>query len=117
MGSAPNVTQHATSGPDPGLQEDLERELDRAAPPEQVHGRVQVHVVARSEDERALGVVPRPLELLVTPPLDSVDLGVQSLKLCRRHTAALRRGDRANRYSSSRTYRSSPFWGDSVQGP
>ena len=36
---------------------------------------MEVDVVARREDDRRLGVVPRALERLVTPLLDSVALG------------------------------------------
>jgi hypothetical protein len=59
----------------PLLQEDLQRELDGAAAVEEAHGVVQIDVVARREDDRSLGVVPGPLERLVTPLLDSVALG------------------------------------------
>ena len=61
------------------LQEDLKRELDRAAALEQAHGVVEVDVVARREDDRRLGVVPRALERLVTPLLDSIALGHSGL--------------------------------------
>ena len=57
------------------LEEDLESEVDRATPLEQVDRVVQVDVVAGGEHQRALGVVPGALELLVTPALDPVDLG------------------------------------------
>ena len=57
------------------LQENLERELDRAPALEQAHRRVEVYVVARREHDRRLGVVPRALERLVTPLLDSIALG------------------------------------------
>ena len=47
---------------------------------------MQVDVVTRREDERALGVVTGPLELGVTPLLDPVDLrDVQDIEFSRRH--------------------------------
>jgi hypothetical protein len=49
-------------------------------------GFVQIDVMARSEDERALGVVPRPRQLLVPPMLDPIHLGdVRSFEFRRRH--------------------------------
>ena len=57
------------------LQKYLEGELDRAPALEQAHGVVEVDVVARSEDDRRFGAVPRALERLVTPLLDSIALG------------------------------------------
>jgi hypothetical protein len=79
---------------------------------------VQIDVVTRRENERALGVVAGPLELGVTPLLDPIDLGdVQHLEFSRRHFVPPFRskGLSSLAYSSIRTYRSSPFWGDSVQ--
>jgi len=103
------------------LQEDLESELHRATPLEQADGLMQVDVMARCEHERALGVVPRTLEPFMTPLLDPVVLGdVQNLEFSRRHFVALpfRSGGLVSlAYSSSETYRTSPFWGDLVQGP
>jgi len=53
--------------------------------------------MAGGEDERALGVVTGPLQLLVPPLLDSIDLRrVHRLEFCRRHSAALRLGDRCH---------------------
>src|SRR5918992_470650 len=74
-------------GSDPALlQENLESEIHRAAAPQQVDGRVEVDVAARGQDERALGVVPRALELLVPPVLDPVYLRrVGDLQFSRRH--------------------------------
>ena len=54
------------------LKEDLEREIHRAAPIQQVDRFVEIDVVARGEYERTLGVVARAFELFVTPPLDSI---------------------------------------------
>ena len=56
----------------PSLQEDLEREIDRAAALQEIDGLVQVDVVARREDERALRVVAGASELLVAPVLDPI---------------------------------------------
>ena len=79
------------------LEKDLERQLDRATALEQADRRVEVDVVARGEDDCRLGVVPRTLERLVTPLLDSIALGhVYELEFCRRHSAALRLGDRCH---------------------
>jgi len=51
---------------------------------------MEVDVVARGENERALRVVTGPFELLVPPLLDSIDLGRKHrLEFCRRHSAAL----------------------------
>jgi hypothetical protein len=77
--SAARTEVHAAEpvGVLPVLQENLEREIDRAATLEQLDGLVEVDVVARSEDECALGVVARTLELLVPPTLDALDLGVE----------------------------------------
>jgi len=54
------------------LEEDLEGEIHRATPIQQVDRFVEVDVVARGEHERTLGVVARAFELFVTPPLDSI---------------------------------------------
>ena len=68
------------------LEKDLEREVDRATATQERDRVVQVDVMTRRQDERALGVVSRPLELLVTPTLDSIHLGaVQSFEFRRRH--------------------------------
>jgi hypothetical protein len=56
------------------LQENLKRELYRTTALEQPHGSVEIDVVARREDDRALGVVSRTLERFVAPLLDSVSL-------------------------------------------
>ena len=103
------------------LQQYLEREIDGAAVLQEPHGFMQIDVVARSEDERALRVVPRPFQLLVPPMLDSVYLGdVQSFEFRRRHRsppfAVEDEVTRSLAYSSITTYRTSPFWGDCVQG-
>lgn len=69
------------------LQEDLECEIDGAAACEQIDRRVEIDVVARGEDDGALGVVAGPLEGIVPPVLDSFDLGhVQKFELSRRHS-------------------------------
>jgi hypothetical protein len=70
----------------PRLKQDLEREIHGAAELQEPHRVVQIDVVARGEDERALGVVPRALQLLVPPVLDPIHLGdVQSFEFRRRH--------------------------------
>ena len=56
------------------LQQDLECELYRAPALEQADRLVEVDVMARRENDRRFGVVPRSLEGLVTPVLDSVAL-------------------------------------------
>src|SRR3989442_3073362 len=63
-GRAVNAAFHERSphGPTPALQEDLEREIYRATPLEQRDRAVQVDVVARGQDERALPVVAGTLE-------------------------------------------------------
>ena len=72
------------------LEENLECEIHRAPALEQVHGFVEVDVVACSQDERALRVVAGPCELSVPPVLDPVVLGhIHDLEFCRRHDAAL----------------------------
>ena len=108
--------------PAPVLQEYLQREIDGAAAVQEPHRVMQVDVVAGCEDERALGVVPRALELLVPPLLDSIYLGdVQSFEFRRRHRsppfANGGLGIRSLAYSSITTYRTSPFWGDCVVDP
>jgi hypothetical protein len=52
------------------------------------------------------------------PVLDAIGLGREhDLEFCRRHTAALPQWVMClTRYSSTETYRSSPFWGDFIQG-
>ena len=96
----------------PRLKEDLEREVDGAAALEQVDRVVEVDVVARGEHERALVVVPGALELGVTPLLDSVDLAhIQGLELCRRHSAALRRGESITRLFVQYDVSDVPFLG------
>ena len=68
------------------LEKNLKRQVDRAAALQQPDRSMQIDVVARGEDESALGVVARSLELLVPPPLDSVDLcAVQHFEFRRRH--------------------------------
>ena len=100
-----------------GLEKNLQRELDGAAAVEEAHRVVQIDVVACRQDDRSLGVVPRALERLVTPLLDSIALGhVYELEFCRRHSAALPPwGSVSLAYSSNTTYRTSPFRGDCVE--
>jgi hypothetical protein len=71
----------------PVLQENLECEIDRAAALQEIDRVVQVDVVARSEDERALSVVAGAGELLVAPVLHPIRLGavVCEFEFCRRH--------------------------------
>ena len=77
-------------GVPPRLKENLEGEVDRATSPKEPDRFVQVYVVARRQDESALGVIPCSLELLVTPLLDAISLGyVHQLEFCRRHSDAL----------------------------
>ena len=105
----------------PGVyKKNLEREVDRATALEEVDRAMQVDVVAGRQDESALRVVPGALQFLVTPLLDAIDLReVHELEFCRRHfSPPFRNGGFAYlAYSSSTTYRSSPFWGDFVEGP
>ena len=72
----------------PVLQEDLKCEIDRAAALQEIDRVVQVDVVARSEDERALRVVAGAGELLVAPVLHPIRLrGVCEFEFCRRHSS------------------------------
>src|SRR5262245_19248345 len=59
-----------------GLEEDLEREVDRAAELDQLDRAVQVDVVALGQLSCGSGVVPCPLELLGPPANDAVGLGL-----------------------------------------
>ena len=52
------------------LEEDLQRQLGRAAVPEEVGGAVQVDVVPLRKRGRGARVVAGPLELLGPPALD-----------------------------------------------
>ena len=104
----------------PRSEKNLKREVDRATALEELDRTVEVHVVAGRQDESALRVVPSALQFLVTPLLDAIDLReVHELEFCRRHfSPPFRNGGFAYlAYSSSTTYRSSPFWGDLVEGP
>jgi hypothetical protein len=68
------------------LQEDLKSEIDRAAALEELDRLVEVDVAARRQDNRTLAVVSGPLERIVPPVLDSVDLGlVQEFEFSRTH--------------------------------
>ena len=70
----------------PVLQENLESEVDRATALQEIDRVVQVDVVARRQDERALGVVAGASELLVTPMLHPIGLrAICKFEFCRRH--------------------------------
>ena len=72
--------------PAPVLQEDLKSEVDGAAALQEVDCPVEVDVMARGQDGRALAVVAGTPQRVVPPVLDAFDLGlVEKFELYRRH--------------------------------
>src|SRR5262249_12145648 len=67
------------------LEQDLQRELWRAALCEQIGGHVEVDVVPRGHRCGAYGVVAGALELACAPALDALHLRLVDVNFCRRH--------------------------------
>lgn len=58
------------------LEQDLERQVLTAAALEKVGCAVEINVVPNRKTPCGAGLVPRPLELVRTPALDTLDLGL-----------------------------------------
>src|SRR5438552_449532 len=94
--------------PGKALEQDVERELDGAAAPQEVGREVEVDVVTDCELLGGGGVVARALELLGPPGFDALDL-------CLYLYAGLSRSHRflppcSRRCSVKRRTRISPYW-------
>src|SRR5712691_8371048 len=75
------------------LKQDPEGDVPRTTAPQEVDGRVEVHVVPRCELFGGAGLVARPLELAGAPLLDPLDLCLSFLEsgFSRSHLPLLRR--------------------------
>src|SRR5213080_4144793 len=76
------------------LEEDAYGQVGRATTLEQLSCQVEIDVGAHCEVSRRGRVVPGPHELLGTPPLDALQLGLEDF-FCRRHHAPVLRIDDA----------------------